>query len=467
MEKIKNLINKIKDFVKANRKLSIIVGGVVLLLVIGLIIFSFLNNDKDLEAIILDKALNEKNPILVKENDLYGYVTYDGQAMIKPKYDYASNFIGEYAVVKKDDKYSVINRDKKVIVSTDSNYGINYYEEFDIWEVDNKLYDEKFKQITGDNLKVDYKASGFLTFRNLEDNSSGILNYQGKKIYTWESGYIYLDISSHDKDNLNEFYGYITDNNKKAIIDLQTGKIIYNIENPEEMYVDVKSDNVFVIKNNTDYKVETIIALSNGKIAYKTNDDVEISYYTDNILKIYDRNKDYNERTKYYNIKTNKFIDEAPDKNNDSQDTFTTITGYKLYSCNNGKGVMNKDDIIISCKYDDITNLPATVYKYLKNRNDVELIYVENDKKTMLYDLKSKEAVTTFDATYIYDASDSTFIKYNKTKKTIVYNLLSRSTKTFDKDSTITLESNYVTVKKNNKTSYYNYEFKKVFESEG
>lgn len=84
--------------------------------------------------------------------------------------------------------------------------------------------------------------------------------------------------------------------------------------------------------------------------------------------------------------------------------------------------------------------------------------------------MKSSKAITTFNHSFVTSYDNSTFIKVGihaennyTTTGYKIYNLLSNKSMDFNLGDTISIGSNYVTVEKNDKTVYYNTDFKQIY----
>lgn len=81
----------------------------------------------------------------------------------------------------------------------------------------------------------------------------------------------------------------------------KNGKIVYDFT---EDSILVDNDNIFTISNvNSNNK--KLICVSKNKIAYETDENIDLSYYDieNKILQIYNSSKDYSDRYSYYDLK--------------------------------------------------------------------------------------------------------------------------------------------------------------------
>ena len=126
--KEKNSTNNKNKLNLNNKKLLIIVGCSLLFLVlfIALIIY-FITSGKP-----ISQVYNPDSPILINKNGKYGYIDSKGKVLIKPKYEFAYPFYGDYALVVVNDseeKYNLIDKKGNVKLSVKSQYDCTYIPE--------------------------------------------------------------------------------------------------------------------------------------------------------------------------------------------------------------------------------------------------------------------------------------------------------------------------------------------------
>ena len=238
-------------------------------------------------------------PIKMEKNDKYGFIDTKGKVIIEPTFAKAEDFIGKFAYVRasgNDEKYMLIDKKGKVRLTSD--YGFDYNAKYNYWVVDYKMYDGNLKQITSDNIKVDYSQynAGYLGWKNSTEKTAGILNPKGKVTYKYKLNSdidsLIMDLSDSD-DEMKEKYCALSlytysngkSSNKDAIVNCDTGKIIY----------DYSSENVYVRKNNIFSIGDTKkIYIQNDKIIFETTDkNVDLRYYDEGYIEIRDYNKSY------------------------------------------------------------------------------------------------------------------------------------------------------------------------------
>lgn len=458
-----NLKKKVKNLLPL-----IIFLVLVILIIITTLIFTLgRKNDKKIMKLTFD----QNKPIPVKQNDLYGYISAsNGKEIIPAKYTEANPFYGNYAIVElKEDgltKYCVIDKNGKIKLSSLTT--INYISEYGLYIADQSLYNENFRVLTDNNLKVFYKGFGYSSYIKYDKNNKaiegGILNNTGKKIYSYkfkDSEEFFSCTISETNEKLKETYAKVNiDNKKYAIISLKNGKVVYDYTD-KSIFVD--NDNIFTISSKDNKN--SIICLSNNKIVYETSDDVEISYYDiDNkILQIYNSNKDYSNRYSYYDLKAKNIMSENP--STEKYNSIDSLTGYKSFSLDNKHGVMKKDKTILPCEYDDIEFLAPTTFEFIKSKTGKELVLAKKDDNYELINLKNKKSVFNFKTSSVDSYSQSSFVKAKlaDSKETCVYNLLTGKSMNFDSDSQVLIYSNYIIVINNNTKTYYNTKLNEIY----
>lgn len=454
---------------KVKKMLPIIIATIAILIVIITTLFFTLGCKNDNQIIGL--TFDSSKPIPVRQNELYGYISAsNGKEIIPAKYTLANPFYGDYAIVtlKEDSKTKYCVIDKKGNVKLSSLTSIKYIAEYGLYIADNTLYNENFKALTDDNVKVSYKGLGYSSYIKYDkDNKAiegGVLNNTGKKVYSYKfkdsEEFFSCTISEADERLKEEYAKVNVDNKKYAIINLKNGKVVYDYTDKSIL---VDDDNIFTISSNNSQK--SIICLAKSKIAYETSENIEISYYDiDNkILQIYDSTKDYSNRYSYYDLKNKNMLSEKPSKETDN--TIESSTGYKSFSSNSKHGVMRGDKTILSCEYDDIEFLSPTTFNFIKSKTRKELVLAKKDGIYELINLKNKKSVFSFKSSSVDSSSQSTFVKakLSDIKETCVYNLLTGKSMNFDSDSQVSVYSNYIIVTKNNTKTYYNTKLNEIY----
>lgn len=467
-KKVKNTNNSKKN------KLIILLPVIVVLLVIAIILVNIIKkntNDSELATLF------DSNLIKIKENEKYGYINSNGKVVINPKYDEATDFYGNYAVVeekvnedgKETNVYEIIDTKGNVKITTNYSSDIEYISKYNVWIINDQLYNSSLKKISSDNVEVDYEDDGYLSWVNNTNNTAGIMNTSGKVTYTYKftgsEHYLGVDPSEVD-DNLKDKYCRITiDNDKYAIVNCETGKVIYDYT---DKYISNEDSNIFEISEHDTYKTLFVLYIQNDKIVYQSeNGNIELKdYYIKNgYITIYDK-KEYEDKG-YIDIKVGKITDTKPSYSSSDSDNLSDweeYTGLTKFSCTVGYGLMKNDKISLPCEWTTLDFFKLSLYEYLESKGK-PYIMAKKDGKMYLINAKNGKTVEEFNTSSIYDYYDSTFIYYtdNTTSKVVVYNLITGKSLTFDKNTSVKAYPNYITVKQNNKLNYYNTDLKLIY----
>lgn len=473
--------NRTKFKFNFSKKIKIILAIVVTSIVLVIALFflksilfgSGINNAQNLEL-----TFSPSKPIAIQKNDKYGFITSEGKVMIEPKYDgISSDFYGDYAVVytKNSDgaTYYVVDKKGVVKAQASSSTEIESVSKYGIWVINEKLFSSDMKQISSNDVKVSYEDSGYLRYADAKNKTAGIMNYKGNVTYTYhfvgDEKYLGLEVSKID-DGVNETYCIVNkDNEQYAIIDCSNGKIVHDFTTK---FITVDDNNIFTISDKDTYETQSVLYVANDKIEYQNNDladggSLEFYSFKDQILTVeYGNAGGHDGEYKYYNLKTKQMSDNSPSDSSDSSiDAFELLSGFKMYSCNNGKGIMSGDKVIIPCGYDDISFLSLNLYQYMKSKSNENIMIFEKDDKTSLINIDNKKVIKTFDTTYLDSYDDSTFVKAESSSddSTLVYNLLSNKSLSFDKNNDVSVYSNYVTAEKDNVKTFYNTDLKEIY----
>ena len=165
---------------------KIIVIILLLLVVLFSVYYIFIRDNSD-SKINIDTVFDINKPILINDNDKYGYVDNNGKLLTEIKYDLATEFYGGYASVGiyGDDKkeYSIVNSSFEKILTKTSDNIPQYITEYDIWLIGGSLYNNKMKEIVSKETLV-YDDNGFFVYSNSKLNLTGIVDYTGEEIFS-------------------------------------------------------------------------------------------------------------------------------------------------------------------------------------------------------------------------------------------------------------------------------------------
>lgn len=490
-----NYVNDINSNVSSSKNKNKLLIAVLILLCfaigVGVFIYFKGKNTKIDGDIDLSSIYDSDKPIIIKKDGKYGYIKADGSMLIEPTYKSASDFMGNYAVVKIDNSnsttsykktYQVIDKKGDIKMTYEGYSEPKYIPEYSIWIIEDELYDSKLNKLLEDGIKVDYIDKGYLKYRDEKKQEAGIITYKGKKIFSVPGDSIFVDICKNEYENT-DLYASVEingDTKKEVVVSLNTGEVLFTSEDTDKYYLMREENGLFYYYNSEEkdgYKNKKYLFFANNALAYQTTEvvsDVEVYDYKNKILEI-DYGYDYNKLGKssryvYYDVKNQKVLETQPNRPSTTDDIMELTYGYKVFSSSYKSGLMLEDKIILPAEYDDIDFINESLFQYVKSSKNQELVLVEKDKKTSLINLKDKKELMVFDSTYVYNASDSTFLEasiYDKdTYKRIgyqIYNVLTGATITTEQGDDVSVKSNYITIKRENKTTYYNTKLEEIY----
>ena len=442
-----------------------VVGAVIAVVICVILLLNMSPSEERKEKQLIDDIFNPKQLIKVKSNteEKYGYINTEGKFVIEAKYDDATDFKGDYAVVRAEVETEGLTRsvyqiiDKKGKVKKQANLNIEYIDDNGTWIIDGELYNEKMKKVSPAGVRVSHKEENYYLWVNDEKKTAGVMNEKGKATYTYTfqegEDSIYLTIPSID-ETLKEKYCVVNIEEKYGIINCDTGVVVHELS---ETRVSSNTDNVFELKDPDTYAFKEIMYIQNDKKMYQSTNELVDLYYYPGYVSIRDGSKDYSERYTYLHTATGEIKNERPstsyDDDDDDEEDITNewekYTGNKAFSCgDDGYGLMNNEKITLPCEWEDLEYLEVRLYKYLK-ANKKEYIYGEKDDKWYLISIPEKKAIFEFNASRISKKEESTFVYYTDkdTSNKKVYNLLTNKSLNVDSEQYLTVYSNYITVK--------------------
>lgn len=263
----KNIISKQKSELVV-QKMSKVFPVIAFVFVSILGIYIFLNNAK----------ADNVNLIKIEEKAKTGYIDNSGKVIVKPKYLYGTDYYKGYAVVKNyNSLYGILDSKGKTKIAfgnifTATLYGNRYVvSKFTSDGLKMGLLNENLDELTRfkyDNLT--YSKSGVFIFTR--DETMGIMNSDGKEIYTYkvdevDDRNISIEISNLTEGNDSDLYAKIKINSSSTIINTTTGKEVYKYTLDD---INVLDNNVFYIKNSSGKNKYFII--KNDKVVYESSD---------------------------------------------------------------------------------------------------------------------------------------------------------------------------------------------------
>lgn len=328
-------VPSIKDFnIKSERTHKIVKKVMIYSIIFILFTFEFFINKAGTELNNLRIYATNNNPIMIVQNNKYGFIDDKGNTLVNPKYSYATNYVNGYAIIKDATNLPlIIDKTGKEIVKTGTYFTL-YRAGSDI--IASKSTSDGLKYgILDSNLNVKLKFTYDLisyqddTYTFVKDNVVGILNNDGKEIYSYklsdtDDKVINVTVSTVDKKRTS--YGVVKVNGSSVIINMTTGKVaktptLNNItvldnnvfyeekENGKKEYYYIENDNIIVdsisyvnlsmnsieagvLKGiNNDFTYEFISTATKEQVSKKLSN--EDAYFGENIFiyKTYDYKK--------------------------------------------------------------------------------------------------------------------------------------------------------------------------------
>lgn len=443
--------NKIMEYLK-NHLQTLPVIAFVFVLSLGIYLFS-----SNIKA-------DSINLIRFEENEKVGYINYDGEVIAKAKYLSGTDFYKGFAVVKNYNSLSgIINGKAKLQVP----FGTLYYIELhDDRYISSKITKDGLKQaLLNENLKevtryiydsISYTKSGLFLF--VRDETMGIMNKEGKEVYTYvvdevDDKNISIEVSESNKDDK---YAKVKINTSSTIIDVNNGKEIYKYTASD---LNVLDNNVFYIRSNDPDSYNTYLIVKNDKIIYQTSsykrirvEDIDSNIaigIKENAKKDYidlntreiinnNENDDYAYSDGVVLVKSRNFskdIDEYKIKNTskilgefDSIKPINNefVNGFMKVYQDEKIGFMNKKGKIISKKsYEEASDFASYGYAVVSNdkqygvisKNGNEVIKLNYDEITLLNeDIFNTIKIRTGEEVFIFRVNDKYGIINSKGK---------------------------------------------------
>ena len=271
---------------------------------------------------VVNGRADTMNLIKIEENRKFGYIDSEGTIVTRCKYTYGSDYYKGYAIVKNTNNLYGILNGKGVLEVPFGNY--QYIGLFGGKYIVSKitgdglkqaLLDSKLEELTSFKYdSISYAKNGMYLFTR--DETMGILNKEGKEIYTFkvdevDDKNIDIEISDVTEDlPLSERYAKVKINDSSTIINLESGKEVYTYTLKN---INVLDNNVFFIKGETDEDNSTYIVINDNQVKFKTSKykRVRVDDYNSNIAICINNDS----TIEYVNLVTQKVINDNP--NND------------------------------------------------------------------------------------------------------------------------------------------------------
>lgn len=382
--------------------------------------------------IFINKAnADSVNLIKIEENSKTGYIDNSGEVIVKPKYLYGTDFYKGYAIVKNyNSLYGIIDGKGKNKIAFGNIFSATLYgNRYAVSKFTNEglkmgLMTSNLEELTRfkyDN--ITYSKSGVFIFTR--DETMGIMNNDGKEIYTYkvdeiDDRNISVEVSNLTDDSTSDVYAKVKINSSSTIISTKTGNEVYkytldeiNVLDNNVFYIKNKTGNnkYFVIKNDkivfetTDYKRIRIESLdSNIAICIKDNAQIDYVNLLDKSVINADDGKDYTYSDgvvlikKYdFNLKKEVYTIYTPNKELGTFSDIKTVDNkfqndfMKIKTQNDKYGFINKNGNVVTKKeYEEVSDYNKNGFAIVSNDN---LYGVINEKGKEVVQLKYDEII--------------------------------------------------------------------------
>ena len=328
------------------------------------------------EAIKLNAGISEipyeKSVLKFMQNGKYGLINFNGDIIIKPKYDEIKSldYREGLLVVKKDDKYGIININGATVVK----------EKYDFIESD-RYYDND----------AEYKKSGFIVGNKIgEEYKYGYLNAQGKKILDniydqieriENKDDIYIVAFKDEKAGLykgknnvikHEYEDIQYDKNNNCLIIQQDSKQGISDLNGNILF-ELKYDNIYISGKYINAQNATDVEIFD----FNTKQKIEL----DNIIGLNQTDNDKylvaitnDEKYKIYNTENNQIMKNEYDYLEYIYDDYFIVMNNKKY------GIIDiNEEKLIDIKFDYIQKIENTkLIQAIDNSKKTTNIYIQD-----------------------------------------------------------------------------------------
>lgn len=373
-EKLDEYIPSIKDFNIKNAKTKKIVKKAMLYVVIVMLLgFEFFITKTGDTLNKLKVYATDYKPILIEENNKYGFIDYSGNKIVNPKYSFAEEFVKGYAIVKDASNLPlIIDKGGKEVVATGTY--------FTLFRAGNDIIASKVTKkglkygLLDSNLKTKVK----FTYDNISyvnnvytfslGNYVGLLNESGKEIFKYkltDKDTKSINVKpSTISDAKNDIYGVVTINSSSQIINLNNGTIVMK---PTIDEIEVKENNVFYINKNG---AKTYMYAYNNEIAFESIDysDMTVSSIDAGIIKGITKN--YN--NEYISVKTKGIINRnISDKN--------AYLGQNIFMYTKYDYKRNKETIVMMKNGEEYKTIDADFKIVTAFKNKIAIVKFSDD----------------------------------------------------------------------------------------
>lgn len=299
-EKLDVYVPSIKDFnIKSEKTRKIVKKSMLYVIIIMLLCFEVFITKTGSVLNDLKVYASDNEPIKIMQNNKYGYIDYNGNKLVNPKYIYGEDFIKGYAIVKNSSNLPlVINRGGKEIIKDD--------EYFSLYRAGNDIIASKSSKkglkygILDSNLKIKtkftYDKISYLgdCYSYVKGNEVGLINNDGKNVFNYKltdeiSKDISVNISNVSSDDY-ERYAVVKVNSSSQVVNINDGSIVMS---PTLNEITAEDNNVFYETSKTG--VKTYFYVQNNKVLLESDNyiDLDMKSVKTGVLKALTKNHTY------------------------------------------------------------------------------------------------------------------------------------------------------------------------------
>lgn len=445
--------------------------GVLLLVGGGLIEYGVIDNGAIFGKIwkvnpeFLISDFDDRNLIpFINENGLYGYMDQNGKVVLEAKYVEARKFLYGLAVVidESGKRYEIDKTGKVIFEIKDGEYGAGFSTSLNgsIVKVNDNLYDTYYNPINNSVETYEDGIFGSVLLRyNKITKKYALVDFTNQVIYESDKKF---EVDSFYHQYTFSLYLVVKDGNKITIINDDTKKVIYTIENANE-YVFETHDLGFTLIRVDDSTVKSFFIGTNDKVVYE--DALSYEVYEGHYIKALNTDGSYT----YIDARENKIIKQDEIKLYDGFSfSYSYANLFDVYTCNNSYGletIIIDGEVVMDCLY-GIRPPNRDVLDYLYENHNRKLILFQDGKGIGVYDLVEKKVIKTLLVKdykdindILYNSFDSGFIIFtNKQDKTEIYSAFNNTNIVLDGTPEVIDADNHIRVyyEDTNTYQYYN-----------
>ena len=476
-----NNVQTIDDKNKSdNKKLFIIIAAIVGILILIAIIVALSGNKEEVKTTTSSESNNKistdyysyktDNLYKINKDGKVGYIDYNGNVVIEPKYQSGSDFYGDYAIVGDTEGnslgVSLIDRQGNVKLKGSSKYAIKYLNTG--YLVENSVYDMNLNKVTADSIKASCinDECAYLEWKDETNNKEGIMKTDGTITYQEDAYESLFGVYMKEVNpNIKERYCNVSGTNTYKVVNCEDGTVIYDGKDTDIIIEDY--NNIFKIKSRSSRQIFKTIYAQNNKIAAESNSEDVTLYYSDKgYLVITDKSSGKNVETYLTN---NGLTNEKPKDNLEDRELYD---GYKVFKSSDKYGLTKDGKEVIPAQYKDVKLFNKEVNDYTKKiGREYAILQDAGDYSTLstkyyLYNITDKKIQAEFVGYYPYSYDkyiDSSIMAYEEDGKYILYSILTGRSLSIDGKTRTSSNNDYIKLEDSTAEYIYNSEMKLIY----